>query len=474
MAIDFNSTLKKLADGVVGSASSLTDETVKLANRAFDKHICIGVTGFSGSGKSTFITSLIHQLRYSNEAKLGGFLPARDLKIVDVKLLAINGLDLFDYQAGIHALASDPPQWPDPTSHLSGCIIEITYKRDSLFNSILGDTSKLQIEIRDYPGEWLLDIPLLEQDYLSWCCDMTELMMQTQRRDLMGELFNQLQSLKPLDKLSELEIDKLGQLYSAFLIRCKEQGMTLVQPGHMLLSGQHDNFKPFIPLLNLHHYDKKALMQAEAGSVYRVMEQRYIDYVKETVKPFYNDYFKSIDRQVILIDTLKALSGGRANFDDMMIAFTRIIDSYRVGLTGFIKKLVFPKVERIVFLSSKPDRVLSNQHENLRQLTNSIINRICTQSIRNTISIETEIACAVRCTQDHESYLKVIRSDGKQGHLNHPIIPEHIPVDDEWDAFKHWTLPDIRPPAIPNLKHGARLPSIRIDMVLKDLIGDKF
>ena len=474
MAIDFKSTIKEIAESVEDTAVSIADKTVKLAGRAVDKHICIGVTGFSGSGKSTFITSLIHQLRYSNEAKLGGFLPARDQKIVDVKLLPITGLELFDYQGGINALASEPPQWPEPTSHLSGCIVKITYKHDSWINTVMGEITTLNIEIRDYPGEWLLDIPLLEQDYLSWSAGVTELLTQPERRTLMGPLFAQLQSLKPFDKLSEREIDALCQSYGEFLKRCKEQGMTLIQPGHMLLTSSDDSFEPFIPLLDLHHYDRATLMKADEDTVYRIMQQRYVNYVKDTVKPFYKDFFKSVDRQVILIDTLKALNGGKENFDDMMIAFTRIIDSYRVGLTGFISKLISPKVERIVFLSSKPDRILMNQHENLRQLTNSIINRVCTQSIRNSIRIETEIACAVRCTQDHDSYLKVIRADGQQGKLEHPTIPDHIPLDDEWAAFNDWPLWKLQPPKVPDLKHGARLPSIRIDMVLKDLVGDKF
>jgi len=157
-----------------------------------------------------------------------------------------------------------------------------------------------------------------------------------------------------------------------------------------------------------------------------------------------------------------------------MIAFTRIIDSYRVGLTGFISKLISPKVERIVFLSSKPDRVLMNQHENLRQFTNSIINRVCTQSINNTIRIETEIACAVRCTEDYDSYLTATLTEGNKGKLIHPPIPDHIPIDDEWTTLSDWSLRELQPPRVPDLKYGARLPSIRMDIVLKDLVGDKF
>ena len=37
------------------------------------------------------------------------------------------------------------------------------------------DTSTLYLEIVDYPGEWLLDLPMLAQDYLSWSRQMTGL-----------------------------------------------------------------------------------------------------------------------------------------------------------------------------------------------------------------------------------------------------------------------------------------------------------
>jgi predicted YcjX-like family ATPase len=38
------------------------------------------------------------------------------------------------------------------------------------------DTSTLYLEIVDYPGEWLLDLPMLAQDYLSWSRQMTGLL----------------------------------------------------------------------------------------------------------------------------------------------------------------------------------------------------------------------------------------------------------------------------------------------------------
>ena len=38
------------------------------------------------------------------------------------------------------------------------------------------ETSTLYLEIVDYPGEWLLDLPMLAQDYLNWSRQMTGLL----------------------------------------------------------------------------------------------------------------------------------------------------------------------------------------------------------------------------------------------------------------------------------------------------------
>jgi len=459
---------------ITGVFDKVLCETSKLTNRAIDKHVCIGVTGFSGSGKSTFVTSLIHQLKYSNEASLGAFTPARDNKIIETNILPIPGVKLFDYNGGIEALSCDPPKWPAPTSSLSGCIIEIKYKRDSFIKSVIGKEAKLRVEIRDYPGEWLLDIPLLGLDYQSWCVDITETFHEPKRKELMGSLFDDLKSITPFDVLTDTRINDLFESYQSFLIECKASGMTLIQPGHVLLPGESDSFEVFFPLMDMRNYSAKDLKKADKTSIYKVMLERYKAYLKNIVNPFFKDYFSSIDRQVVLVDSLKALSNGRSNFEDMMVAFSRIIDCYSYGENGFLRKLISPKIERMLFLSSKPDRILSGQHEELRHFTDSIIQRTCKQSIRNRIEIETEIACAVRCTKDMSTHLVGSSMDGAIAKIKHPDIPIKIPSEEEWPIFENWEPAELQPSLNTDLKNGARLECIRMDKVLKSLIGDKF
>ena len=470
-----NDFFSNFEEAIKENSRKFINDTNKIIDRALDKHICIGITGFSGSGKSTFITSLIHHLRYSNESQLYGFIPARDNKILDVQIQPLPGCELFDYEKGIEALGSRPPQWPQPTSTLSGCTIEISYKRqDSISNRLLGDTGVFRIEIRDYPGEWLLDLPLLEQDYWSWCQDQIELSQQAVRSKLMGDLLQRLQTLNPFTVLTDIEINELFEQFTHYLQQCKQEGLTLIQPGRFLLADTSQTVSPFFPLLNLRQYNQKALDDANENTLYKIMQKHYQYYIDEIVLPFRDEFFNKIDRQVVLIDVLKALSGGKDNFDDMRVALSRIMDSYHYGINGFINKLTSPDIERIVFLASKPDRVLSNQHENLRSLVSDIVTQVCPQSVRNVIPIDTEVACSVRCTADHEQFLTGISLGGQLGQLEHPIIPEKIPTDEQWQQFNNWKPTELQAPFISGLKQGARLPSIRMDTVLKDLIGDKF
>lgn len=474
MLDNLTSKLKKLTTDVKESTHSLLDDAGKVVDRAFDKHICIGVTGFSGSGKSTFITSLIHQLRYSNEAGLASFLAAREQRILEVNLLSSQGFDLFDYQEGISALSAKPPQWPQPTQSLSSVIVQIVYKRNSVLNRVLGETSTFNIEIRDYPGEWLLDLPLIGQSYLNWCFDQTDLAKQAVRKHLLGDLLQHLQAINPFDVFDESQIKQLHQQFKRYLRQCKEEGLTLIQPGRMLLEDEHNESPVFFPLLGLHHYDKTALADANDKSIYKVMSQRYQSYIDTIVTPFNKHFFDDIDRQVVLVDALKVISGGQDNFEDMMMAQSRVMDCYKYGSINALQKLFTTKIERILFIASKPDRVLASQHENLRSLVNDIIVRTCSQKLRNSIHIDTESACSIRCTQEVNDLLRVTNAEGKRGVVDPILIPDHIPTEIEWAALKHWIPEALQPPEIEGLANGARLPSIRMDKVLTFLLGDKF
>lgn len=104
------------------AASSLRNGVDRLLNR----HITLGVTGFSGSGKTALITSLVHQLQYYPDALLVAFPPVLQDRLLGVKLSSLDGVELFPYQRGIEALSKG--QWPKATRDESGCLLEIKFR----------------------------------------------------------------------------------------------------------------------------------------------------------------------------------------------------------------------------------------------------------------------------------------------------------------------------------------------------------
>src|SRR5690554_7033530 len=78
----------------------------KTINKALDRHICIGITGLSRSGKTTLITSLINQLCSYETAKLAGFPPIQADRLLGVALHPLEDLPMFPYQAGYDKITS--------------------------------------------------------------------------------------------------------------------------------------------------------------------------------------------------------------------------------------------------------------------------------------------------------------------------------------------------------------------------------
>ncbi len=77
-------------------------------------------------------------------------------------------------------------------------------------------------------------------------------------------------------------------------------------------------------------------------------------------------------------------------------------------------------------------------------------------------------------THASSSHLMGVDISGTAGLMRHPNIPDHIPTDDEWSVFDAWQLRELTPPAGLRLEQGDGLPHIRLDTVMRELLGDKF
>lgn len=462
---------------------SFLDKALSTAKKTFDKardrHICIGITGLSRSGKTTLITSLINQLCNYESAKLAGFPPIQADRLLGVKLHTLDDLPMFPYHAGYEKIASPTPEWPQSTSEISGCLIELKLKKER--SRFIGSGHySLFIELRDYPGEWLLDLPMRDMSFKRWCDLCQAQYLRSPRLELLGGLLDDFKQLDPFAPADEAKLSALSEQYKAFLKRCKndEKSLSLIQPGRFLIPGTlpDDDILNFVPLLAATGVSEEELSSANSNSYFKVCERRYHRYVKELVDPFYRDFFQDLDRQLVLVDVISALHSGEAYLDDMRQALTNITQSFSYGSQSRLRQLFTPKIDRLVFAATKIDLVLSKEHETVRQLLSSIIRSAYRHARSDGISPICEAVAAVRATNEgagFEDALVISTPEGKRIGYVPPVMPAKIPEGKEWDALKHWELPKQTPPKGLSSLNNDAIPHIRLDTVLNELIGDK-
>src|SRR5262249_61448374 len=126
-----------------------------------------GVTGLARSGKTVFITELVHNLmagarmRFFDAVAHGGVLRAYLEPQPD------DQVPRFDYERHMADLTASPPRWPESTRRISQLRLAVEYEPQGFWKRRLG-YNRLNIDIVDYPGEWLLDLPLLRLGYPRW------------------------------------------------------------------------------------------------------------------------------------------------------------------------------------------------------------------------------------------------------------------------------------------------------------------
>ena len=181
-------------------APRLTDivEEARLSARAlldygehfFNPTVRLGVTGLSRAGKTVFITALIHGL--TRGGRFPVFEPFASGRIARAHLepQPDDAVPRFDYENHLNSLIEERC-WPNSTVDISELRLVIDYQRRS------GADRTLTLDIVDYPGEWLLDLPLLNKRFEQWSAESLALSREKPRVHLASEWHAQLAALDP-------------------------------------------------------------------------------------------------------------------------------------------------------------------------------------------------------------------------------------------------------------------------------------
>ena len=213
----------------------------KIINRGFDRTLRLAVTGLSRSGKTAFITSLINQLLHINQeenAHLPLFEAARNQSILAVKRVPQQDLSIprFDYEANLNDLVNNPPQWCQSTRGVSETRLAIRFERQSGLLRHFKERGTLYLDIFDYPGEWLLDLPLLNLDFQQWSLEQAKITSGI-RQQFAQEWLDKLKKLDLSAVVNEDVLAEIAKSYTDYLFTCKAEGMQFIQPGRFVLPG---------------------------------------------------------------------------------------------------------------------------------------------------------------------------------------------------------------------------------------------
>jgi predicted YcjX-like family ATPase len=278
-------------------------EQARLAARAvaefgshlFNPTVRLGVTGLSRAGKTVFITALAHGLVRGGRFPV--FEPLASGRISGARLTPQpdDAVPRFDYERHVRSIVVER-DWPDSTRQISELRVVIDYQ------STAGAMRTLTLDIVDYPGEWLLDLPLLNKSYEQWSSDTLAYLRRPTRPPLPKPVLEQVATVDALAPADETAAIEGARLFTAYLeaARMEHRTLSLVAPGRFLMPGDLAGS----PALTFAPLKLPGDGEPPAGSNWAMMRRRYDAYRDMVVRPFFRDHFARLDRQIVLVDAL--------------------------------------------------------------------------------------------------------------------------------------------------------------------------
>jgi predicted YcjX-like family ATPase len=457
-----------LGGGMLRLVSGITDEAERMLN---ETTLRVAITGLSRSGKTVFITSLIANLMAMGRGRqtlpaLAAQLAANGTALRGVRLepAGTQSLDWFDAADKLRDLAGTTPHWPPRTSDLASASLTLLLERTGP-TRILGPR-RVRLELLDYPGEWLLDLPLLDQDFAGWSAQTIALLRTQPRAEVAGEFLDFIATLDAGAPADEAVARRGHRLYLTLLEQARDRfGLRGLQPGRFLRPGPRGESPMmwFFPL--------PGEGSAPSGSLRDLMARRFVAYRDDMRQNFFDPWFARFDRQVVLVDVLGALWAGQGAFEDTRHAVAQIAAAYDARSRS--RWFGLSTLKRVGFVASKADHVPAAQRPALEALFASMM---ATPGEDRRTTTHRAIA-ALRCTEDatHDG-LPVVLGVPLGEERRRPFRPGHIPTTAPPAGDPFWSrpffeLPALRPPLIdPDGRDG--LPHLGLDALLSWLLED--
>ncbi|MTH77663.1 YcjX family protein [Paracoccus aestuariivivens] len=440
-----------------------------------DPVIRLGVTGLSRAGKTVFITSLVANLL--DRGRMSALRAAADgsLKTAWLQPQPDDTIPRFDFERHLAAMTGPDPHWPEGTRHVSQLRLSLRVQPRGLLAGWRGQ-QVLHLDIVDYPGEWLLDLRLMDKEFDAWS---DEVFQRMEGRPAADE-FRAALAATNRDKFDETAAQTLAAAYTKHLHVAREAGWSDCTPGRFLMPGELEGSPAltFTPLPS----------DFRDTALWREFARRFGAYKSRVVKPFFRDHFARIDRQVVLMDVLGAIHAGPQAVEDMRRAMADILTAFRPGRSGWLSQLLGTRrVGRILFAATKADHLHHIQHPRLTAITGAMLRDARDRADFSGARTEAMSIASLRTTTEETirqdgAELPAVRGtlmDGRQAAFYPGELPSN-PAEllaharqgaDRW-LDGDYAIMDFAP--APNtLRAGDGPPHIRLDRAAEFLFGDQ-
>lgn len=447
----------------------------------------LGVTGLSRSGKTIFVTALVHGLLTA--AKWPVFEAGAKGRLVRVRLEPQDNdaVPRFPYEEHLLTLTGPNRTWPEGTKRVSQIRLALDFVSQS--GLMRGAEKTLTLDIVDYPGEWLLDLPLLGQSYAEWSRKSLAVSRLAPRAGLAGDWHGALAELDPFARAEEDKALRLSGLFTAYLRACRDVRVSLstLPPGRFLLPGEMEGS----PALTFSPLDLGG-RNPPGDSLAATMERRYESYKRLVIQPFHREHFARIDRQVVLIDALAALNAGPAALADLELALTDILACFRPGRNSMLSSIFARRIDKILFAATKADHLHRASHDRLEALVKRLAARAVKRAEFSGAKVDALALASIRATRETivtragESLDCIVGTPlaGERvadkvfdGLSETAIFPGDLPIDpailfEEPSAFDGDDYRFVRFCPPDGAPHAA-FPHIRLDRAVEFLVGDR-
>ena len=438
--------------------------------------IRIGVTGLARSGKTVIITSLVANLL--DRGRMGQWGAAARVEAAYLQPQPDDTVPRFDFEAHLADLTGAAPKWPDSTRAVSELRVSLKVRPQGLLGAVSGPRT-VHVDIVDYPGEWLLDLGLMEKSYAHWS---RETLARMAERDEAAEFLAALSEGAVRGPHDEALAQRLTRVFTGALQAARAAGYSDCTPGRFLMPGELEGAPAltFVPLPE---------GAAPRGSLAREMARRYEAYKAQIVRPFFRDHFAKIDRQVVLVDVLGAIHAGPAAVEDLRRAMAETLVAFRPGGNGFLTRLLRGRqVERILFAATKADHLHHSQHGRLTGIMEALVRQARDRADFAGAKTAALSIAALRATveqtlshdgQELDCVRGTLLDSGKQAAFYPGELPDDPAallgparagaakwLDADWKVMRFAPAPLTRKP-------GEGPPHIRLDRAAEFLLGDR-